>query len=219
MFLGGVQSVIPANFNKTESSLQLIWHARVSICRRKMYSKEKKKRKNLLAVNVWKIHSPHGDQQRKSCQPHRVTLVLPCDGPACSLVACEWTTCCPLQPHAVPQLPTHNCPHATASKRGLETRACCCLRGPKTPRLRVSRIDMCQLIQAKKKEKDAPPPPFASLRKPRPFPFPLSKALPSCCHLNIRAPQKGKGIWHTPSKESHFNRSLSGSVLKWDLTL
>lgn len=45
MFLGGVQSVIPANFNKTESSLQLIWHARVSICRRKMYSKEKKKKK------------------------------------------------------------------------------------------------------------------------------------------------------------------------------
>lgn len=51
---------------------------------------------------MWKIHSPHGDQQRNWCQPHRVTLGLPCHGPSCSVVACEWTTCCHLQPHAAP---------------------------------------------------------------------------------------------------------------------
>lgn len=107
-----------------------------------------------------------------------------------------------------PPLPTHSappqvCPHPRltlhpeneAWKPGPGAAFC----ESKTARLRVSLIDMCQIIQAKK-GKDAPPPPSRSLKKALPTPFPLSKALPSCCHLNIRAPPKEKGIWHAPFK-------------------
>lgn len=142
--------------------------------------------------------------------------------PAMDPVAASHAVAPPARPAAYPQCPTPSLSSplsdSTPRKRGLETWARCCLRESKTAHLRVSFIDVCQIIQAKKRERCSPTP-LCIFKKALPTPFPLSKALPSCCHLNIRAPPKEKGIWHAPLKQKQLNRSLCGSVLKWDLTL
>lgn len=153
---------------------------------------------------MWKIHPPHGDQQRK----HRVTLMLSCDGPRCSVVAlrADNLLSSPATGHPPQLLPTHSTPPQVCLTLHPEDEAWKPRPGAafKNQRLRASwfRLLTCaRLSRPKKKKKwERCSPPTPIFKKALPTPFALTKALPSCCHLNIRAPPKEKGIWHAPFK-------------------
>lgn len=99
---------------------------------------------------MWKIHPPHGEKQRKRCQPHRMTLS--CDGHCCSIAA---------------------------------LRADNLLSSP-------ARLSWPKKKKKRKKWERCSPTPLWIFKTALPTPFPLTKALPSCRHLNIRAPFERK---------------------------
>lgn len=103
-----------------------------------------------------------------------------------------------------PLVPTHSPPISALTlgrlyaqktrsrKPGLQTRHC--LHNSMTARSGFLRYWCLLDYKGKKKKKigrDAPPPPAASLKKLCPLPR-LTKALPSCCHFNMRAPLQKK---------------------------
>lgn len=123
----------------------------------------------------------------------------PVTGPA----AASRPTCCHLQPHAdppgsYPQPPHLLLPSAdfTPRKQGLESQACrlgtaFIIQWPHASGfLRYWRLPDYE-GEKKKIGRDAPLPPAASLKKLCPLPR-LTKALPSCCHFNMRAPLQKK---------------------------
>lgn len=137
-------------------------------------------------------------------------LCSPATGPVAAWRPCERTTCCHLQPHA----PPHWCLPTVPHPRSVVTLVWLCAQktrpgnlGLALPsRIKASGLHLltcARLSRPKKSGKDAPQPPPSPpwiFKKALPTPFALTKALPSCCHLNIRAPPKEKGIWHAPFK-------------------
>lgn len=158
---------------------------------------------------MWKIHSPHGDQQRKQCRPRRVTPVLPCDGPGCSIadnLLSSTATYCP-----PPLPPSHVCYTRKTS--------------PAKQRLRVSPLLTCARLNKKKQKKKKNQRERCSPTQPPPLHLWKCPAHSLASHqstsqllpFEYEGPSKRKR--HLARAFQQLNRSLYGSVLKMRLTL